>query len=48
VIDVDPVADLDPALADALVFTLLARDFATSAAKRLPYEAFDGAGRKLT
>jgi len=34
-------------IADALVFTLLARDYATSAAKRIPFQAFDGAGRKL-
>lgn len=35
------------AIADALVFTMLARDYATSPAKRIPFEAFDGAGRKL-
>jgi RimJ/RimL family protein N-acetyltransferase len=35
------------AIADALVFTLLARDYATSPAKQIPFEAFDGAGRKL-
>lgn len=32
---------------DALVFTLLARDYPASAAKRIPFAAFDGAGRKL-
>ncbi len=32
---------------DALVFTLLARDYPTSAARRIPFSAFDGSGRKL-
>jgi RimJ/RimL family protein N-acetyltransferase len=32
---------------DALVFTMLAKDYPTSAAKRIPFEAFDAAGRKL-
>ncbi|MDB5219896.1 MAG: hypothetical protein JWO86_7823, partial [Myxococcaceae bacterium] len=32
---------------DALVFTMLARDYAASAAKRIPVAAFDGAGRQL-
>lgn len=32
---------------DALVFTLLARDYPESAAKRIPFTAFDGAGQKL-
>ena len=36
------------AIADAQVFTLLARDYDASAAKRIPFTAFDGAGRKLT
>jgi RimJ/RimL family protein N-acetyltransferase len=35
------------AIDDALVFTLLARDYAASAAKRIAFAAFDGAGRKL-
>lgn len=34
-------------IADALVFTMLARDYAASAAKRIPFAAFDGAARKL-
>ena len=33
---------------DVLVFTMLSRDYATSAAKRIAYTAFDGAGRLLT
>jgi RimJ/RimL family protein N-acetyltransferase len=33
---------------DAQVFTLLSRDYGASAAKRIPFTAFDGAGRKLT
>jgi RimJ/RimL family protein N-acetyltransferase len=33
---------------DALVFTMLARDYPASAAKRIPFRAFDGAGRSLT
>jgi RimJ/RimL family protein N-acetyltransferase len=33
---------------DARVFTLLARDYDASPAKRIPFAAFDGAGRKLT
>jgi RimJ/RimL family protein N-acetyltransferase len=32
---------------DSLVFTMLARDYAASAAKRIPVAAFDGAGRQL-
>lgn len=32
---------------DALVFTLLAGDYDASAAKRIPFTAFDAAGRKL-
>jgi RimJ/RimL family protein N-acetyltransferase len=32
---------------DALVFTMLSRDYDASAAKRIPFAAFDGAGRKL-
>jgi RimJ/RimL family protein N-acetyltransferase len=32
---------------DALVFTLLARDYPASAAKRMPFTAFDGSGRQL-
>lgn len=35
------------AIDDALVFTLLARDYDESGAKRVPFAAFDGAGRKL-
>ena len=35
------------AIADALVFTMLARDYPASTAKRIPVTAFDGAGRKL-
>ena len=35
------------AVDDALVFTLLARDYPASAAKRIAFTAFDGAGRKL-
>lgn len=31
----------------ALVFTLLARDYPASAARRIPFAAFDGAGRPL-
>ena len=33
---------------DALIFTLLARDYDASAAKRIHFEAFDASGRKLT
>lgn len=33
---------------DAQIFTLLARDYPSSAAKRIPFAAFDGAGRSLT
>ncbi len=32
---------------DALIFTLLARGYDTSPAKRIPFSAFDGAGRKI-
>jgi RimJ/RimL family protein N-acetyltransferase len=32
---------------DALIFTMLARDYETSAAKRIAFSAFDAAGRKL-
>lgn len=35
------------AIDDAMVFTLLARDYDASAAKRIPFTAFDAAGRKL-
>ncbi len=35
------------AVDDALVFTLLARDYETSAARRLPFAAFDATGQKL-
>jgi len=35
------------AIDDALVFTLLARDYEASAARRTAFTAFDGAGRKL-
>jgi RimJ/RimL family protein N-acetyltransferase len=35
------------AIDDAMVFTLLARDYDTSAAKRIPFAAYDGGGRKL-
>lgn len=35
------------AVDDAQIFTLLARDYGESAAKRIPFAAFDGAGRKL-
>jgi RimJ/RimL family protein N-acetyltransferase len=35
------------AIDDALVFTLLARDYEASAAKRIRYEAFDAAGRAI-
>ncbi len=35
-------------ITDAQVFTMLARDYAASAAKRIPFAAFDGAGRPLT
>lgn len=35
------------AIEDALVFTLLAADYETSAARRIPISAFDGAGRKV-
>jgi len=31
----------------ALVFTLLARDYPTSAARRIPFAAFDAAGRPV-
>jgi RimJ/RimL family protein N-acetyltransferase len=34
-------------VADALVFTLLARDYETSAAKGIPLRAYDAAGRQL-
>ena len=33
---------------DAQIFTLLARDYPSSSAKRIPFTAFDGAGQKLT
>ncbi len=33
---------------DAHVFTLLARDYLASAARRIPYAAFDGSSRPLT
>ena len=33
---------------DALVFTMLATDYPTSAAKRIPFTAYDAAGRQLT
>jgi RimJ/RimL family protein N-acetyltransferase len=32
---------------DALVFTMLARDYVTSAAKRIPFTPFDASGRPL-
>ncbi len=32
---------------DALVFTMLAKDYAASVAKRIPFKAFDAAGRPL-
>lgn len=32
---------------DALVFTMLAKEYPASAAKRIPVSAFDGSGRKL-
>ena len=32
---------------DALVFTLLAKDYPASPAKRIPFSAFDASGRKL-
>lgn len=35
------------AIDDALVFTLLARDYDESGAKRIPFTAFDASGRKL-
>lgn len=35
------------AIDDAMVFTMLAREYDASAAKRIPFAAFDGAGRKL-
>lgn len=35
------------AIDHAMVFTLLARDYDASAAKRIPFAAFDGAGRKI-
>ena len=36
------------AVDDALVFTMLSRDYAASAAKRIAFTAFDAAGRTLT
>jgi RimJ/RimL family protein N-acetyltransferase len=35
------------AIDDAMIFTLLARDYDASAARRIPFAAFDAAGRKL-
>jgi hypothetical protein len=42
-----PYVKLARAIDDALVFTLLARDYEASAARRTAFTAFDGAGRKL-
>jgi RimJ/RimL family protein N-acetyltransferase len=36
------------AIDDALVFTMLSRDYGASAAKRTAFTAYDGAGRRLT